>query len=330
MKTISLSALTLVAALSLNVHAAEKLPYGFLKSNPQEVASLASQSGLVYSYDMRSSAEWDASTVKESALFSGFQSFESWDMVNNTNETIIYVSEVAFVMDKVVDQASLERLGAADFLSDIDPGFTHEAIPAERANAAYGEAQASGRDSSLNYLSSLVKKGQLSEAEKARLAERIEGQYQANVSKSWCGDQTQCLESTARIPFLYRQLLAGASLAGVDVPDSVKVQSELRSLSASELKAQGASAGVVQVGFLSNKSLISMKNLILATGLGSGSSLVTIKTYVVIEKDDLDKFQSLGSYDFVVGNSYLNSDEGITMGLPLYAQRLAEALREKL
>lgn len=330
MKRLSLSTATLIAALSFSAQAAEKLPYGFLKSSPQEIASMASQSGLIYSYDMRSSEEWDSATVSEANLFDEFKSFESWHLVNNTNETIIYASEVAFVVDKVVDQSSLNRLGAADFLSSIDPGFTHEAVSTDSANAAYREAQNEGKESGLSYLATLVKKGQLTESEKVRLMEAVENQYQANLSKSWCGDASLCLESTARIPFLYRQLLAGASLAGVNVPESVKVYSELSPLSSAALKKEGASAGVAQVGFLSNKTLISMKNLILSTSLGSGSSLITIKTYVVMEKDDLDKFQSLGSYDFVVGNSYLNSDEGITMGLPLYAQRLAEALRGKL
>ena len=57
---------------------------------------------------------------------------------------------------------------------------------------------------------------------------------------------------------------------------------------------------------------------------------MTLQTYAVMEKDDLERFKSLGAYDVLLGTSLLNSDEGITMGFPMYAQKLAEAVKNKL
>ncbi len=311
--------------------AAEKLPYGFLKSSPQEVAALASSSDLIFSFDMRPHTDWNSQTVAEAELFDGFRSFDSWNATTGVNDTVIYVSEVAFVTDKKITQDSLASLSRAEFLSEIDPGFAHEAVDAASANQAYVTTQEKGRDSARAVIEAQRNRNQIDENQKNQVLNRIESTFQNNVSVKWCMDSaTSCLKSTARIPTFYRTLLSGVS-AVINVPDSVEVYSELRVLNEKELASRrNASAGVSLTGFLSNKTLVSMSNDILAHDLGNGSTLISIKTYVVLEKDDLDKFARFGSYDFVIGNSMLNGDDGILMGLPLYSQRMAEALRERL
>lgn len=325
-KILAIATMTLTLSYASLGLAAEKIPYGFLNSNPSEIAALAANE-MIYSYDMKSSLDWNSQALKEAELFTGFKSFESWNVLNNTNETMIYASEVAFVINKPIDQTSLNRLSTAEFISSIDPGFTHQAVSSEEANTAYTQTQEEGKASALRVLDGMLKRGQVTAIQADEASARIKNTASTNMNQNWCASASaQCVKSTAIIPFLYKSLLATASTIGINVPDSVEVYSELKPISS----LNGASAGISLTGFLANKTLISLKNDILAWDIGSGSSLVTIKTYVVIEKDDLDKFKSLGSYDFVLGNTYFNRDEGIAMGLPLYNQRMAEALKNSL
>lgn len=333
MKTINKVMMVGALAISSQAIANEKIGYGFLNKSPSEIAALASSdpNEMTYSYDLRSSNEWNQNMVETSNLFNGFRSFETWNPKDNTNETIIYASEVAFIVQKNVNPQTFSQMANATFLSKVDPGFSHQNMTAEDANTIFRNEQASGKNSAIANLEGLSKKGALSEGEKNKWIAQVEKQHQQNIQAKWCSsEQSQCVRSSAIIPTLYRAVLKGASLAGVGVPESVDVYSELRSLSQDEVQNKGAIGGMVQVGFLSNKTLVSLKNTILAYALSDGTTLVTVSTLVVMEKDDLDKFSSLGSYDFVVGNSYLNSDEGLTMGLPLYAQKLAESLRDHL
>jgi hypothetical protein len=314
-------ALTLLALMLQPAWANTKMPFGFLKSSPSEIAALA-KDGVVYSYDMKSSKDWGTDVNSEAELFKNYVSFETWDVQNKSNEVIIYASEVAVVLDKTLTAKDLSRLSDASFLSEIDPGFKHQTLSAQQANADYQKDQAEAKAKTLKVIELLKQRGKITAATAADLSAKAEQQLKINASATWCQTPgSVCLESVAKIPATYRALLKGASSV-IDVPNEIEVLSEIKPLS------QGV--GVLQTGFMANKSLVSLKNEIRAFDLGSGQSLLTVKTLVMIEKDDLDKFQSFGSYNFVIGESFLNSSEGITMGLPLYAQKMAEALKEKL
>lgn len=320
------TSLMILMAVGFCAQANTQSSLGFLSDSSQ----MPNQE-IVYAYDLRSSNEWSDEVLKASELFPGFKSFETWDILNNTNETVIYVSEVAFTINKTVSQSSLDQLGRAEFLSSIDPGFSHTSVTKEEANDAFSAAQKEAQESAVNVLELFEKKGKISAEQRASLTQASQGQLEKNLSLKWCeSSAAQCVKSTAKIPTVYKMALSGVSSTGLDIPDSIDIYSELKPVDAGALQAQGYQAGVTQTGFLANKTLVSLKNTILSKDLGNGSSLITVKTFVVIEKDDLDRFSSLGSYDVVVGNSFLNTDEGITMGLPLYSQRMAEALREKL
>jgi hypothetical protein len=324
MKKVMLTALAAAAALSLTVEAKPtKISSGFLSEPTQSlVEKLNGSTSMIYSYDMKASSDWDQNTLTQAELFSGFKSFETWDLVNSKDETVIYASEVAFIIDQTVTQENLSKLQTAEFLSEIDPGFNHTSVTKEEANEAYQSAQEEAKSSTKTYLDDITNRGLITSEQKQSLIQSVDTQVQTNLSANWCADgSSQCVKSSARIPLLYQGVLSGASLAGINVPSSVDVYSEVKNLE--------GQVGVIQTGFLANKTLVSLKNTITAEDLG-GRSLIRVKTYVVLEKDDLDKFQFLGSYDFVVGNSSFNSNEGITMGLPLYSQKMAEALKEKL
>ncbi|NCN42536.1 hypothetical protein GW916_14965 [bacterium] len=308
------------------------MDYGFLKENPEELAILAP--GEVFqSYQIKNSSDWNASVLGQSELFKGFRSFESWIVESDSNERVVYSSEVALVVNKKITQDDLNKIKDPNFLSQIDPSFSHQALDAQVALNEFLEAQKGGQTSALRSLEMAVKKKKVKMSKADSMYVAIVNQLDRNLQANFCKTpESSCLTSTAIFSGKIQSLMSAAKKYVTDkIPDKVELMSEVRNATSEELGS--ATAGVVQTGFLANKFIISTKNIILAKALPDGSTLLSIATYAEFEKDDLEelgKIPLLNPYELIVGESSLYRGEGLAQGLPAYSAQLAKSLSEKL
>ncbi len=349
--------ISLLGALLTSVVSQAQVPedMGFLGKDPAawgEEISMVIDAQLIEGVDygtvflakkIANSPDWSDSVLKESQLFEGYRSFESYLVEQDTNDRVLFGAEGAVVVHKALDQNDLNKLKDPEFLSKMDSSFNHTVLPQSEAVQEFLKGQAEGRDSALAAIEARAKASRrISDQKIATWKERVERQYEANINPSrmtLCSDsESVCMKSSAifspelraTMKSLKESSFVPSSLSN-KVPDRIDFFSELRSAGKGEL--EGAQAGVVQTGFLANKFIISTKTKVLAYNLGNQSTLLVAKVYVEVELDDVEKYSIPGVInirDFMMGESAFNSPVDFRKGLPAYSSDLLKSLASEL